>query len=204
MLRRVFLFALATLTRIAEMIYQGEGISTLLLIMPTQLVARTLNAYGAHIGEDVRFRTPLYMHNAEPAEARSRTYFENLFAGAHTYFGRCVFLDLKDRIVVEERVTVAMRVMILTHTDVGNSPLKLTTLPDSHAPVIIRAGAYIGAGAIILQGVEIGKDAIVGAGAVVTESIPADAVAVGVPARVIRQSAMTQVSIAQRIGLDVV
>jgi acetyltransferase-like isoleucine patch superfamily enzyme len=191
MLRALFLFSLNLLTRLAEKIYQGEGVSTLLLIMPSQLVARTLSAYGATLGEDVRFRTPLYMHNAEAANAKRNTFFENLFVGAHSYFGRCVFLDLKDRIIVEERVTVAMRVMILTHTDVGNSPLKSTILPDSQSPVIIRAGAYIGAGAIILQGVEIGENAVVGAGAVVTGSIPAGAIAVGVPARVIKQNTMT-------------
>jgi acetyltransferase-like isoleucine patch superfamily enzyme len=51
--------------------------------------------------------------------------------------------------------------------------------------VEIGAGAWIGAGAKILDGVAVGEGAIVGAGAVVREDVPARAVAVGVPARVV-------------------
>jgi acetyltransferase-like isoleucine patch superfamily enzyme len=50
----------------------------------------------------------------------------------------------------------------------------------------IEDGCWIGAGAIILDGVTIGRGACIGAGAVVTTSIPAHGLAVGVPARVIR------------------
>ena len=53
--------------------------------------------------------------------------------------------------------------------------------------VSVGAGAWLGAGAKILDGVSIGDRAIVGAGAVVRESIPSAAVAVGVPARIVGQ-----------------
>ncbi len=183
---RWFLFALLGLmTRTAEMLYQGEGVATLMLILPTQLVAPTMKKYGAQMGRNVRFRTPLIIHNA--AIDRDRNYFANLQVGDDCYFGKDVFLDLQDRIMVEPRATISMRVTLLTHTDVGNSPLAESVLPVTQAPVVIRTGAYIGAGAMILQGVEIGECAIVGAGAVVTESIPPHSVAVGVPARVIKQ-----------------
>jgi acetyltransferase-like isoleucine patch superfamily enzyme len=51
--------------------------------------------------------------------------------------------------------------------------------------VTIGTGAWMGAGAKILDGVTIGEHAIVGAGAVVRESVPAHAIAVGVPARLV-------------------
>jgi acetyltransferase-like isoleucine patch superfamily enzyme len=54
-------------------------------------------------------------------------------------------------------------------------------------PVRIGAGADIGTGAVILPGVSIGRRAIIGAGAVVTKSVPAYAIAAGVPARVLRR-----------------
>lgn len=50
---------------------------------------------------------------------------------------------------------------------------------------VVRRGASIGGGATILPGVEIGERAMVGAGAVVTRSVPAGAIVVGSPARVI-------------------
>ena len=52
--------------------------------------------------------------------------------------------------------------------------------------VIIKDGAHIGIGAIILPGVTIGKGSVIGAGAVVTSDIPDYCVAVGVPAKVIK------------------
>jgi len=55
------------------------------------------------------------------------------------------------------------------------------------AGVMVGAGAWLGAGAKLLDGVSIGDGAVVGAGAVVREAVPARAIAVGVPARVVGQ-----------------
>jgi maltose O-acetyltransferase len=51
------------------------------------------------------------------------------------------------------------------------------------APVRIEDGAWLGAGAIVLPGVTVGRDAIVGAGAVVTRDVPPGDTVLGVPAR---------------------
>jgi acetyltransferase-like isoleucine patch superfamily enzyme len=58
---------------------------------------------------------------------------------------------------------------------------------DSLAGPIIRKGAKIGANSTLLPGVVIGENALVGAGSVVVRDVPAGAVVVGNPARVIRQ-----------------
>lgn len=55
------------------------------------------------------------------------------------------------------------------------------------AGVTIGAGAWLGAGAKILDGVTVGDRAIVGAGAVVRDAVPAGAIAVGIPARIVGQ-----------------
>jgi acetyltransferase-like isoleucine patch superfamily enzyme len=51
--------------------------------------------------------------------------------------------------------------------------------------VVIGEGAWIGAGAKLLDGIAIGDKAVVGAGAVVTRDVPAQSVAVGIPAKVV-------------------
>lgn len=50
---------------------------------------------------------------------------------------------------------------------------------------LVRKGASIGSGAVILSGVEIGEGAMIGAGAVVTQDVPPGSLAVGVPARIV-------------------
>ena len=172
-------------TRLCAAIYGAEGLNLPLMFLPTRLIAATLRRYGADIGERVRFRSPLVIHNGE---TKSRAYYRNLKVGNDCYFGRELFLDLQDRIEIEDQVTISHRVMILTHTDAGTSPLKDLTVPTSQAPVIIRRGAYVGANVTILEGVEIGESSVIGAGAVVTQSIPAHAVAVGIPAKPLRNT----------------
>ena len=170
-------------TRLCALIYGGEGVNIPLMFMPTRYIGSTLRGYGARIGERVRFRSPVVIHNSD---SNSRNYYRNLSVGNDCYLGRQLFLDLQDRIVIEDEVTISHRVMILTHTDAGTSPLKNTTIQTSQAPVVIRRGAYIGANVTILEGVEIGELSVIGAGAVVTQSVRAGAVVVGVPARPIR------------------
>jgi maltose O-acetyltransferase len=55
------------------------------------------------------------------------------------------------------------------------------------APVAIGNNVWIGTGVRILPGVTIGENTVVGAGSVVTKSLPPNVVAVGIPARVVRQ-----------------
>jgi acetyltransferase-like isoleucine patch superfamily enzyme len=54
-------------------------------------------------------------------------------------------------------------------------------------PIVIKEGAWIGANAILLSGVSIGKNAVVAAGAVVVLDVPDYTVVGGVPARILKQ-----------------
>ena len=58
---------------------------------------------------------------------------------------------------------------------------------ESAAPIVIGDNVWLGGGVIVCPGVTIGANTVVGAGAVVTRDLPADVVAVGNPARVIRE-----------------
>ena len=180
---RLLYFIFRLWARICATIYGGEGVNIPLMFMPTEAIAPTLRRFGARIGQNVRFRSPIVIHNSLTQRGR---YYENLEVGDDCYLGRELFLDLQDKIVIEDQVTISHRVMILTHTDAGNSPVKEEFVATTQDAVLIRRGAYIGANVTILQGVEIGESSVVGAGAVVTHSVPALSVVVGVPARVIR------------------
>ena len=54
------------------------------------------------------------------------------------------------------------------------------------APVVIKEYAYLGSNCVVLPGVSIGRGAMIGSGAVVTKDIPPYAIAVGVPAKVVK------------------
>ncbi len=58
--------------------------------------------------------------------------------------------------------------------------------PPSAIPTRIGDGVLVGAGAVVLEGISVGDDAVIGAGAVVTHDIPDGAVAIGVPARIVK------------------
>jgi acetyltransferase-like isoleucine patch superfamily enzyme len=64
-------------------------------------------------------------------------------------------------------------------------PISQQSQPER--PVVIGDGSWLGHGAVVLPGVTIGKHVVIGANSVVTKDIPDFSVAVGSPAKVIRQ-----------------
>ncbi len=113
--------------------------------------------------------------------------FGNFQTGADCFVGDECLLDLADRIQLESQVTLAERVTVLTHTNVGYADHPLQRyFPSFTSPVVFRSGCFIGVNATILPGVTIGEGAFIAAGAVVTESVPPHTVVGGVPARTLR------------------
>lgn len=64
--------------------------------------------------------------------------------------------------------------------------LPVSAQPCTALGITIEDGAWLGSNVVVLDGVRIGRGAVVGAGSVVTKSVPDYAIAVGVPARVVR------------------
>lgn len=186
MLARIFkrfirsLFGL--LVRLAYAAYRAEGVNALLLILPAKLIVPTLRRYGATIGENAQIHSPLVIHNA--GDERGKEY-ANLVIGDHCYIGRDVFLDLAEQIALEDYVTISMRCTLLTHTNVGERPSDLASLPATKAPIVLRRGAYLGACSTVLEGVIVGERSVVAAGALVRHSVAAHTIVGGVPSRLL-------------------
>lgn len=58
---------------------------------------------------------------------------------------------------------------------------------EAARPITIGANVWLGGGVIVLPGVSVGENTVVGAGTVVLRDLPADVVAVGNPARIVRR-----------------
>ncbi|MFN0067785.1 MAG: acyltransferase [Limisphaerales bacterium] len=138
--------------------------------------ARALRALGVVLGADSTIRGPLQLVNWRPKEQGRQ-----LQVGHSVFIGPDCLLDLKDRIVIGDRVTLACRVMLITHWDAGRSRVGAAR-PPWRAPVRLNDDVYVGAGATLLPGVTLGEGCLVAAGAVVTRDVPPGAIVGGVPA----------------------
>ena len=110
--------------------------------------------------------------------------------GENCHFSPYVLIDLlhPELITIEDNVTISSNTMIFAHINpTANEFLKKNGYPRTIRPVLIKKGAVISVGCIIIAGVTIGENSIVGAGSVVTQDIPDYCVAVGNPARVIKK-----------------
>lgn len=118
--------------------------------------------------------------------------------GAGALIGRGSVVD--NDVVVGERVRIQTGVYLTAYSvvedDVFLGPGAITTNDDTmarHGPdytlrgATLRRACRIGGGAALTPGVEIGEEAFVAAGALVTHDVPARAVVMGVPARVVRE-----------------
>ncbi|WP_433612746.1 sugar O-acetyltransferase [Dactylosporangium sp. CA-139114] len=127
------------------------------------------------LGEETDLRTPVRFD-----------YGFQTFIGARTFvnFG-LVCLDVA-RVTIGDDVQIAPNVQLLTAWHpVEPEPRRAKW--EAASPITIGDNVWLGGGVIVCPGVTIGANTVVGAGAVVVKDLPANVVAVGNPARVIRE-----------------
>ena len=127
------------------------------------------------VGEDVEIRPPFHVD-----------YGTNIRIGARTFvnFG-LMALDVAD-ITLGADCQLGPNVQLLTPTHPVDPELRRAKW-EAAKPIVIGDNVWLGGGVIVCPGVTIGENTVVGAGAVVVKDLPANVVAVGNPARVVRE-----------------
>ncbi|UYG16142.1 sugar O-acetyltransferase [Brachybacterium huguangmaarense] len=126
------------------------------------------------VGEDAYIKPPLFVD-----------YGENISIGARTFANyNLTALDVA-AITIGADCQIGPNVQLLTPTH-PLAPQPRRDKLEAAKPITIGDNVWLGGGVIVCPGVTIGDNTVIGAGSVVTKDIPADVVAVGNPARVIR------------------
>ena len=118
--------------------------------------------------------------------------FHANWGGANLHLGNNVYANMGLTLVddvdifIEDDVMIGPNVTICTASHPVSPRLRAKAL-QYNKPVRICAGAWLGAGCVVLPGVTVGPGSVVGAGSVVTHDVPAGVVAVGNPCRVMRK-----------------
>ncbi|HZS12199.1 MAG TPA: PAS domain S-box protein [Nitrospirales bacterium] len=156
--------------------------------------------WGKHtfIGDSVVLYTNPYNGGSIRLGQRVRLYQESIIGsgeGGRIEIGddthiheRCHFTASKASIVIGRRVQIATNCSLFPYNHGTEPDRQIIEQPlEVRGDILIDDDAWLGTGVIVLTGVRIGKGAIIGAGAVVTRNVPDGAIALGVPARVIRR-----------------
>jgi UDP-2-acetamido-3-amino-2,3-dideoxy-glucuronate N-acetyltransferase len=130
------------------------------------------NLYGCSIGSETKIGAFVEIQKNAVVGARCKV-------SSHTF--------ICEGVTIEDEVFVGHGVMFINdrypRSTIGG---QLQTDADWNVtPTIVKKGASIGSGAVIMCGVTIGQNALIGSGAVVTHDVPDHAIVVGVPAKVV-------------------
>lgn len=164
----------------------------------TSLLNRTrvmrLRALGAQVGHHCEIGSELKIRGRASIQIGNHVRIRNgvvLQAGGPITIANHV--DLNPYVVIYGKVTIGPYCMIAPHVmlaggnhnyDSKDEPMILQG--STMRGIVIHEDVWIGANAVVLDGVNIGRGAIVGAGAVVTSDVPPDAIVGGNPAKIIR------------------
>lgn len=105
--------------------------------------------------------------------------------GAGTYINYGTAIAAVQHVSIGANCSIGTHVIIMDSSFHRVEPERRNEAPEP-APVVLQSNVWLGARVIVLPGVTIGAGSVIGAGGVVTKDIPPRSVAVGNPARVIR------------------
>ncbi len=112
----------------------------------------------------------------------------SIVLGSHVFVGPYVVVYGHGGVTIGDNTLVSMHCRVLSSNHTVPPPnIDIRSQPDILMPTRIGRDVWLGAGVTVLGGVTIGDGCVVGAGAVVSHDLPPYSIAMGVPARVVRQ-----------------
>ena len=97
--------------------------------------------------------------------------------GEKVDIGSFTYINAKNNVIIEDYVQIGSHCSIYS----------VSTIDNNHGEVVLRKNSKIGSHSTILPNVEIGENSIIGAHSLVNKNIPANVVAYGIPAKIIRE-----------------
>ena len=102
---------------------------------------------------------------------------DGLNLGFNTDIGAFSYINAKYEVIIEDEIQIGSHCSIYS----------VSTIDNNHGEVVLRKNSKIGSHSTILPNVEIGENSIIGAHSLVNKNIPANVVAYGIPAKIIRE-----------------
>ena len=137
-------------------------------------LSKFINLYGCQVGDNTKIGAFVEIQ-------KNATVGKNCKISSHTF--------ICEGVMVEDNVFVGHGVVFIN----DSFPRATTALGELQTEkdwkverTLVKKGASIGSGSTILSNLTVGENAIVGAGSVVTKDVPANAIVVGNPAKVLR------------------
>lgn len=104
-------------------------------------------------------------------------YKDRLRLGKYTDIGAFTYINARNGVIIEDDVQIGSHCSIYSYS----------TIDGEEGEVLLKKNCKIGSHSIVLPGVTIGENSVVGAFSLVKDNIPANVVAAGIPAKVIRK-----------------
>ena len=156
------------------------------------------------VGKDYRISNPQFMQIGKNFSVLDRLRIEaiekfqnevfspKIIIGNNVNINNDVHIGCINRIEIGDNCLLASRIYISDHNHGSFSEEDLKIAPNkrpliSKGPVIIKNNVWIGEGVAILPNVTIGENSIIASNAVVTKDIPANCIAAGIPAKIIKR-----------------
>lgn len=143
----------------------------------------------SRIGTGCRIVRPWRLNAGKRIQLEHQVYIKivseeaSINMGNEVFIGCGVVLDILDSLSLGNHVLIAPGCFITDHHHKRGAHDRIAAQGCESAPVVIEDDVWLGANAVVLPGIRIGKGAVIGANAVVTHDVEAMAIVAGVPAR---------------------